>query len=220
MPRRPGPGGESQRNRRLIAAGVVVLLAGIAFLAFRDWMAYRRLGGENTDLRQRIAEATRRKEVDLPAARDRLIDLEDEQDQYQYLSRLPDDDRLNDLFDRISEFEEMSELEWLESLTKEPRGSRQRGVKEPYERIQYTYNLRGDFFEFCKFVNLLENMTRFVTVDEFSIKRGRKNKTEAGSKTMCDIKLTFSVYTLRPSSSSASRASGGQHENRGRTARS
>jgi len=190
------PGTPSNR-RRLFAAGVVVLLAAIAFLTFRDWMTYRRLGKETEQLTQQIARERHRRDVELPKAREHLIELEDEQQHFRYPDRLPDEDRLEELFDRFSEFEEISQVDWEESRSTEPRGS-PRGSVEPYQRIQYTFDMTGDFFSFCKFINLVENMVRFATIDEFTIKRDRRASEESGGL-VCDIKLTFSVYMLKAS---------------------
>ena len=142
MPK-PGaiPAAPEKQRRRLFAAGIVLALAAVAFVGFRDWMEYRRLGEENRDLTRRIAEAKRKRDVDLPRARERLAQLEDEQDRFHYLDRLPDEDRLNELFDRVSEFEQISGVEWLQSDTAERKGSRQRMESPLYERIQYTYTL-------------------------------------------------------------------------------
>lgn len=206
------------RKRRLYAVGLVLLLAVVAFLFFRDWLAYRRLGRENAVLQRQVAQAKRRRDVDLPRARQRLAQLEDEQEQFRYLERLPDEDRLDEFFDRISEFEEMTDLEWLQSATKQRAVNRSRAPKAPYERIQYTYTLRGDFFEFCKFINLMENMVRFVTIDEFVVKRSRQREEgQARGKVPCDIKLTFSIYKLKAPTKKKSTLS---RRRRGRTARS
>ena len=190
------PGTPSNR-RRLFAAGVVVLLAAIAFLTFRDWMTYRRLGKETEQVTQQIARERHRRDVELPKAREHLIELEDEQQHFRYPDRLPDEDRLEELFDRFSEFEEISGVDWQESASKEPRSAQRGGPTAPYKRIQYTFEMRGDFFQFCKFVNLLESMERFATVDEFTIRLARKARgSEDEGQPMCDIKLTFSVYAL------------------------
>jgi len=213
--------GPSNR-RKLIAAGVVLALAVIAFLAVRDWMTYRRLGKENGELTQKIARERRRRDVELPQARNHLIDLEDEQEDFRYHDRLPDEDRLEELFDRFSEFEEVSGLDWKGSDYKKSPAA-QRGVPTAsYRRIQYTFEIRGEFFQFCKYVNLLENMVRFATIDEFTIKRARKGRRpeeDEGQLLMCDIKLTFSVYAL-PSPSPASQAPAAQPGGGVRTTRS
>lgn len=191
----PSPA-QASSTRRLMILGLVVLLALGAFLFFQDVQAYRRLLVEDTALRQRIAEAQRQIKVDIPRARDHLAALEDEQEEFQYRERLPDDERLDELFDHLSEFERTAQVDWRQSITKDQHRTLRGSGSEPYDRLQYTLDLRGSFFEFCRFVNLLETMRRVVEIDEFTIKPAGRDAPQ-GEEVLCDIKLTFSVFTLK-----------------------
>ena len=210
-------------TKRRVAAAVVVLLAVGAFLGFREWQTWRRLGAEKDALQGRIAQATRELKVDLPKAKEHLADLQDEEQELLYADRLPDDDRLEELFDRLSEFEQASKVDLRQSTSKEPKGSRRTSDAEPYEQLQYTLGLTAGLFEFCKFMNLLETMPRFVRVDEFNIKRAGKEAGRSAAEDAripCDIDLVFSVFRLKPSASPAKASPAAARPANGRTARS
>ncbi len=213
--------------KRRLAVGVVVLLAAGAFLGFREWQTWKRLGVENDVLKGRIAQDMQELKVELPKARAHLANLQDEEQELCYADRLPDDDRLEDLFDRLSEFEAASKIDLRESASKEPKGSRRTSDSEAYDQLQYTLELRGGLFEFCRFMNLIETMNRFARVDEFNIRRAGK---EAGAdaaqaaaddaRIVCDIDLVFSVFRLKPSAAPAKPAPAREKPANGRTARS
>jgi len=197
--------GTKPGNRRLFAAGTVVLLALGAFLLVRDYRAYRRMGEDNEALRSKIAEAQRHIKVDIPQAREHLAALEDEQIEFQYHERLPDQERLEELFDQLSDFEQRTHVDWTESSSKESRASRRKKTTGSYETLQYHLELNGTFFNICKFINLLETMPRFATIDEFTIKPVGRGTTAADGSVTCTVKLAFSVYRLTPSKAPASR---------------
>lgn len=187
----------ASNKRKLIAAGLVLALALIVFLGWRAWSTYQDLGQETETLGQRIREAQRKVKVDIPKARAQLAAAEEEQDRFRYRDRLPDEDRLEELFDQLSDFERSANVEWLESLSKEARNTRRTQGAASYERLEYTLELTGGFFEFCRFINLIETMPRFAKVESFTIKRSGKATAEANQRPKCDLKLVFSVFRMK-----------------------
>jgi Tfp pilus assembly protein PilO len=197
-----GPADPWLAKKRPLTALFVVLLAGAAYLGFREWQTWRRLGADNDALKERLAQAQRQVKVDLPKAREQLADLQSEETEFGYLDRLPDEDRLEELFDHLSEFEQAAKVDWGRSTARDSKGARRTGVgTEPYEQIQYTLDLKGGLFEFVRFLNLVETMPRLARVDEFTLKSAAKpTAREEGAEEgppILDISLVFSVFRLK-----------------------
>lgn len=107
---------------------------------------------------------------------------------------LPDTKSLPDFVRMINQFEKQSGIKGTGlQLKKSPTAK----TTERFALIEYSYEFQGTLWEFLKFVNLIENYERFVSISDFTIQSGDKGKqaeTREGD-IVHTARLTLQTYT-------------------------
>ncbi|MBM4059569.1 MAG: hypothetical protein FJ265_00520 [Planctomycetes bacterium] len=93
----------------------------------------------------------------------------------EYVKILPDTRELNDFVRMLDQFERQS---GVVNTGLVPKPSRQAKGNERFAPIEYTYEMTGTLWECLKFVNLIENYSRFVNITEFGIASGDQARQE------------------------------------------
>jgi Tfp pilus assembly protein PilO len=112
----------------------------------------------------------------------------------EYVKILPDTKALNDFVRMINQFQNQSGIKGTGLILKKaaaPKGS------ERFALIEYSYEFKGTLWEFLKFVNLVENYERFVSISDFTIQSGDKGKqaeTRDGD-VVHSVRLTLQTYS-------------------------
>jgi len=112
----------------------------------------------------------------------------------EYVKILPDDKELVEFVRMLQRFERESGIKSTGLV--QSRGSRQKG-KGRFVPISYAYDMTATLWQGLKFMNLIENFERFVSITDFSIKKVRANGGETSTidgEVVHAIKLTMQTY--------------------------
>lgn len=112
----------------------------------------------------------------------------------EYVKILPDTKALNEFVRMINQFENQSGIKGTGLIPKTGAAAKS---SERFALIEYSYDCQATLWEFLKFVNLIENYERFVSISEFSIQSGDKGKqaeTREGD-IVHQVRLTLQTYT-------------------------
>ena len=107
----------------------------------------------------------------------------------EYVKILPDDRDLTDFVRMLQTFERQSGIRSTGLIQKKARDSK---TKDRFTPIQYTYQMTATLWQGLKFMNLVENFERFVSVTEFNIKPG-KSQADGGETIDGEVVHTISV---------------------------
>lgn len=128
----------------------------------------------------------------IPAVETEVIILRENLD--EYVKILPDDDQLNDFVRMINRFDNQSGVRGTGLKKKNSRGGK---GKARFSPIEYTYEMTATLWQGLKFMNLVENFERFVSITEFSIQPGKGDNGDTqriGSEVVHAIKVTMRTY--------------------------
>ncbi len=111
-----------------------------------------------------------------------------------YEASLPTEQQLEKLYKKIEEIlTDSSDLTVL-SVSKtdvKEKGRGRKKTKELYKKTEYSMSLQGSFFDVLKFINDLENLKRFITVDSLSVTAS----SDIENRFEHSISLKMSTYT-------------------------
>lgn len=65
-------------------------------------------------------------------------------------------------------------------------------------KVQYDLAVSGGFYQLLRYINLLEQQTRFINVQDLTISKTTESSTSPGTALRRDMKLTLFSYTYRP----------------------
>ena len=112
----------------------------------------------------------------------------------EYVKILPDTRELNAFVRMLNQFERQSGIRGTGLVPKNKTAKKGSGR---FTSIVYTYEMTATLWQGLKFMNLIENFERFVSINEFSITTGgtgRGEETRDG-EVVHTIKLTMQTYT-------------------------
>jgi Tfp pilus assembly protein PilO len=128
----------------------------------------------------------------VPATETEVIILRENLD--EYVKILPDTQGLNDFITTLNQFVTQSGVitqnfqpgRLIKSTSKTP---------EKFSRVEYQYDMTATLWQFLKFINLIENYERFISITDFSIQHinGRDAEQRDGDQ-VHSIKLTMETY--------------------------
>lgn len=141
--------------------------------------------------KQAIAAAETRI-AQIPALEKEVIILRENLD--DYVKILPDTKELNDFVRMLNQFERQSGIVGSGLVLKNSRAS---SGNERFTLVEYTYEGTATMWEFLKFINLIENYDRFVTISEFTIVSGDKGRQEElrSGDFVHTVRLTLQTYS-------------------------
>lgn len=95
---------------------------------------------------------------------------------------------------------------WVQAPKTAPVPGRPQPKPQPatVHKVQYDLAVTGSFYQLLRYINLLEQETRFINVENFSIsKAGDSGAGATGAAALKrDLKLTLYSYTYRPKAES------------------
>ncbi|MCB9887696.1 MAG: type 4a pilus biogenesis protein PilO [Planctomycetes bacterium] len=145
-----------------------------------------------TESKQQEIAAADAKIKQIPASEDDVIILRENLD--EYVKILPDSRELIAFVRMIDDFERQTGIQGtgLQPKNKRPDKGQQRFVP-----IEYNYEMKGTLWQFLKFLNLVENYERFVSITDFQITSGAGGRTEQriGDDAVHTVKVTLQTYT-------------------------
>jgi Tfp pilus assembly protein PilO len=109
----------------------------------------------------------------------------------EYVKILPDDRDLTDFVRMLQTFERQSGIRSTGLIQKKARASK---GKERFTPIEYTYQMTATLWQGLKFMNLVENFERFVSVTDFNIKPGKSGEQTIDGEVVHTISLTMNTY--------------------------
>jgi len=176
----------------LVGSLIVALAAGTGVYLLKS--RSNELADENAGLEARVTKA-RTKLNQLNALR---AEREKAQARLEVAERiLPSQEEIENLVDSLADFARESGVVITEAAPVRQSGYRNvGGAGKRFEEADFDLDVEGDFFQFVRFVNLLENYKRFIRVDSFTVDAG-KNHEEPHS---INLKFATFTYTDAPSS--------------------
>ncbi|MBM3973349.1 MAG: hypothetical protein FJ301_04530 [Planctomycetes bacterium] len=112
----------------------------------------------------------------------------------EYIKILPDDKELTDFLRMLNQFNRQSGVKSSSLVNKQRGGSKS---TDRFTPIEYSYEMTATLWQAIKFMNLVENFERFVSITEFQISSGAggdKEKTRDGDVVHL-FKLTLQTYS-------------------------
>ena len=170
------------------AAGVCLLAAGGVYHA----------QGLIDEIDQQVAQkkeaiaAAERKIAQIPELEKDVIILRENLD--EYVKILPDTKELTAFVRMLQQFERQSGILGTGLIKRNVRPTK----GSTFTPIQYTYEMTATLWQFLKFVNLIENYERFVSITDFSIAAGGsggRNDEMRDGDVVHSVKLTIETYT-------------------------
>jgi Tfp pilus assembly protein PilO len=176
-------------RQALIITVIVVVLAVVAIGAGL-FFTYRELGQlneENANLDAKITDA-QNKVNKIPDLKKQVSILL--ADLVLYEEILPDEKEIENIQDLFNDFKKEASIEIVSVRPKAVRTS-MRPVQANYDQHTYDLKLVGTYYQFMKFVNLLETHNRFIKVDTFEIRQKDPDSL------ISDIALTISTFSFK-----------------------
>ncbi len=169
----------------LIGAGVLALASGAGVWYLQKESA--ELETQNSALQTRVAQA-QTKISKLPQLR---AQREESEVRLRVAERiLPSQEEIETLVDNLSAFAERSGVVITKAApVRQVAYGGPGGSARPFEEANFDLDLKGDYFQYVEFLNLLENYKRFIRVDSFTISPGRSQDESLG------IDLKFATFT-------------------------
>ena len=156
--------------------------------------------GEQVQAKNEEIAAAERKIAQIPEAEKEVIILRENLD--EYVKILPDTAELNGFVRMLNQFERQSGILGTGLIAKNQRLGKATGKFTP---IEYTYEMTATLWQALKFMNLIENYERFVSITEFSISQAsgttRGQESREGDQEH-SIKLTLQTYAYNKTSDS------------------
>jgi Tfp pilus assembly protein PilO len=148
--------------------------------------------GRITLEKQQAIAAAEAKIAQIPSLEKDVIILRENLD--EYVKILPDTKELVAFVRMLNQFERQSGILGTGLIQK---GSRSDKSKDRFTAIEYTYEMTATLWQFLKFVNLIENYERFVSITDFSIQTGGKGKNDdtRDGDVVHNVRLTMQTYT-------------------------
>jgi Tfp pilus assembly protein PilO len=180
----------SLAGRKAFLGGVSVFLviAVFGFLTYEDIRSIDEIeieiDGTHSSIEQSSAKIRR-----IPDLEREVVCLRE--NLREYVKILPDEDEVNDFVNKINKFADIAHVDVgkLDDVGAKRRKAQK--SKDPFEKVEYKLQIKGNTENLLKFVNLFENHDRFVRVASFDLKSG---KGTAGSFIDADIQLETFVY--------------------------
>src|SRR5688572_8000659 len=128
----------------------------------------------------------------IPATEKDVIILRENLD--EYVKILPDTGELNSFVRSLQAFDRQS---GVQSTGLVPRSKPNSKVVDRFTPIEYTYEMTGTLWQALKFMNLVENFERFISIKDFNITSGakdRRNDGREGGDVVHKINITLLTY--------------------------
>jgi hypothetical protein len=118
----------------------------------------------------------------------------------QYVKILPSDKQLADFIRMLGKFDQQA---GVKSTVAAPKTIRE-GKGDRFTPIEYTYEFTATLWQCLKFMNLVENFERFVSITEFGIQSGDGERSDdtRGGDVVHKVKLTLQTYKYNGKSDS------------------
>jgi type IV pilus assembly protein PilO len=183
------------KNFILWAVLITIVVAGasgyFAFMGFQSWMKKQ---VELAEIRDSLQDA-RQKEKQLPVLQKRIEETEQEIAEVE--KRLPNDKRAPELFKELNDLAVIANQEYL-SMQALP-------VKDEklYFEIPLGINLRADYHNLGRYLNMIERSKRFAKIDNIVIEYDFDNPLNQ------QVQLTVSTFMFKKSPETGTKRASG-----------
>lgn len=140
---------------------------------------------------EKAIEAADKRIALIPALEKSVIILRENLD--EYVKILPNEKELSDFLRMLQTFDRQTGVQSKGLLNRQ----RQEAKGEQFTPIEYSYDMSATMWQCMKFMNLVENFERFVSITDFSIMSGGSKATEdpqSGGESVHQVKLTLQTY--------------------------
>lgn len=170
------------------ASAICLLAAGGVYHAQGQIEEFDRLATE----KQQAIVAAEGKIAKIPSLEKDVIILRENLD--EYVKILPDTKELNAFVRMLQQFERQSGIVGTGLIQTNARADKS---KNRFAAIEYKYEMTATLWQFLKFVNLIENYERFVSITDFSITPGGKGKSDdtRDGDAVHSVRLTMQTFT-------------------------
>lgn len=182
----------TQKKQLLTITGSAIAVCGLAVGGVFHAQGQIEEIGTQIEQKQQAIVTAEGKIAMIPALEKDVIVLRENLD--EYVKILPDTKELPAFVRTLNQFERQSGIMGTGLLPKPVRASK---TTDRFTPIQYTYEMTATLWQFLKFMNLIENYERFVSISDFSLQTGAKGKTDEtrDGDVVHTVKLTMQTYT-------------------------
>jgi Tfp pilus assembly protein PilO len=180
-------------KQKLLAIGgtafAVCLMAGGGVYWANGLIAEVRQSIDQKNAAIAVADA---KIAKIPATEKEVIILRENLD--EYVKILPDTQALNDFVTTLNQFATTSGVT-TQNFQPGKVAKTNSKVPEKFSRIEYEYDMTATLWQFLRFVNLIENYERFISITDYSIAQisGRDAEQRDGEQ-VHSVKLKMETY--------------------------
>lgn len=189
-----------QEEKKLLAACVavtlLVIVATVALPGLGLLAGLRKVSEVRSELAQRTKELedAKNKEKYLPQLRERIAEAEVEIEEVE--RRLPNDKRAPELFKELNELAAVAQQKYM---SMEARPVVEKGT---YIEIPLEINLKADYHNLGRYINLIERSKRFAKVDGINIEYDFEDPLNQ------NVNLTLSTFMFVEQKAAPARLSG------------
>jgi len=178
-----------------------ILLAGGGSIYYLQWVKLVELEQQLDQVKKELDDV-RRKVAQIEPLKVEIKKLEGEEK--EKIKKIPNLDRAEyDTFaNMLDEFRRRSGVtvsrgSWVNPAKPQPVPGRPapRNIPATVHKVQYDLMISGGFYQLLRYVNLIEQQTRFINVESFAV--SKSSDSNAGPSRR-DLKLTLYSYTYRP----------------------
>lgn len=156
-----------------------VVVAGLSALCYSKHRKIEGINKETSELRKQVQELQKKINL-LPLLEEEMDELVEQIVEYEKI--LPDAKEVENLMIMLSEQANKSDCsvgDFSLIETRRTMAARRSAGQAAYQKIKFecsvsSRKLGKGYFSACKFLNLLETYKRFIAVDDFDIKGGKK----------------------------------------------
>ena len=182
----------TQKKQLLTISISAITVCGLAVFGVYSAQAKIEEINAQIETKQQAITAADTKIAQIPGLEKDVIVLRENLD--EYVKILPDTKELNAFVRMLNQFERQSGILGTGLIQRQVRADK---GNDRFAPIEYTYEMTATLWQFLKFMNLIENYERFVSIIDFSIQsggKGRGDETRDGD-VVHSVRLTMQTYT-------------------------
>src|SRR5262245_53353941 len=174
-----------------IGGGAITICVAAAGGVYYTYGLIEEVEQQVTEKKAQVAAADA-KIAQIPAIEKDVIILRENLD--EYVKILPDTSELTAFVRGLQAFDRQSGVQSTGLVSKTKSNSK---AVDRFTPIEYSYEMKGTLWQALKFMNLVENFERFISIKDFTITSGAKdrgNDSREGGDVVHQIKMTLLTY--------------------------
>ncbi|MEW6027502.1 MAG: type 4a pilus biogenesis protein PilO [Planctomycetota bacterium] len=175
----------------VIPAVLAIVLAGVGFFVFSKDIA--KVNKDIADVSKKIQDEKNRLS-EMGKLEERLKKLESEREALHALLPTKEDASYENFVDTLTRFSREAGVKLSSALADEGAGGPPGQQAAQFDKISYSLQIQGDFFQVLNYIYLLETYQRFIQVNKFNLRPSGPVSADKATLYNMDLKVTSYVY--------------------------